>query len=88
MNKKESLQLLAEELRTYEGKSYFGLVQRIGENLIIERKGLNGASYQIEILTTWDSKPGGAIRVIASIDDGGWRALLPLTDSILKVPDE
>ncbi len=88
MHKKETIQLLAEELRIYEGRSYAELVQRIGENLVVERKGSNGASYQVEIQILWDSKPDGAIRVIASIDDGGWRAFLPLTDSILKTPGE
>lgn len=29
----------------------------------------------------------GAIRVIGSIDDGGWRAFRPLSDDFIRAPD-
>jgi len=35
----------------------------------------------------WDSLPDGNLRIMASIDDGGWRALLPLTESLIMKPD-
>jgi hypothetical protein len=38
----------------------------------------------VEIQTFWDSQPGGNVRVMGSIDDGGWRAFLPLSRSFIK----
>jgi hypothetical protein len=35
----------------------------------------------------WDDRPGGALRVLGTIDDGGWRALKPLCDDLLLAPD-
>ena len=32
-------------------------------------------------------RPGGNVRVIGSIDDGGWRAFVPLSDSFIKAAD-
>lgn len=30
---------------------------------------------------------GGAIRVMLSIDDGGWRSLIPVTESLIVETD-
>ena len=46
-----------------------------------------GREYQTEVNVLWDDRPGGNIRVIGSIDDGGLRAFAPLTDSFIKAPD-
>jgi len=43
--------------------------------------------YQVEVEVFWDDQREGVIRVIASIDDPGWRALTPLTDRVLVAPD-
>jgi hypothetical protein len=51
MNKQEARQLLGEELKAYQEKTYAELIS-------------------------------------LSIDDGGWRAFLPLTESILKELEE
>ena len=47
----------------------------------------SGTWYQGEVQMFWDDKPDGAIRVMASIDDGGWRAFVPLTDAFILAPD-
>ena len=47
----------------------------------------SGTWYQGGIQVFWDDKPDGAIRVMASIDDGGWRAFVPLTDDFILAPD-
>jgi hypothetical protein len=88
MNNQEARQLLREELSLYEEKNYADLVKLMGEELHSEKQGPSGTQYQIEILITWDSTPNGAIHVIGSIDDGGWRAFFPLTDGILKYPNK
>jgi hypothetical protein len=43
--------------------------------------------YQIEIEVFWDNQRGGNVRVMGSIDDGGWRAFMPLTRDFIKAPD-
>jgi hypothetical protein len=47
----------------------------------------SGTWYQGEVQVMWDDKPDGAIRVMASIDDGGCRAFVPLTDDFILAPD-
>ena len=49
--------------------------------------GESGANYQIEIDVLWDSAANKDLRIIGSIDDGGWRAFLPLTESLIMKPD-
>ena len=34
----------------------------------------------------WDDEPGGNVRVMVSIDDGGLRAFVPMTESFIKSP--
>ena len=48
--------------------------------------GVSGATYQVEIQFFWDDKHGQFIRVVGSIDEGGIRAFVPLTDSLLIPP--
>jgi hypothetical protein len=35
----------------------------------------------------WDGERGGNVRVISTIDDGGLRAFVPLSDSFIKAAD-
>jgi hypothetical protein len=42
----------------------------------------------VEVLALWDEgRPGGNLRVMVSIDDGGWRAFKPLTEDFIIAPD-
>jgi hypothetical protein len=47
----------------------------------------SGVNYQIELNVFWDSQPEKDLRIMGSIDDGGWRAFLPLTESLIMKPD-
>jgi hypothetical protein len=47
----------------------------------------SGVEYQIEIEASWDDQAAGHLRLVASIDDGGWRALAPITDGFVVAPD-
>ena len=49
--------------------------------------GPSGRSYQLEIQAWWDNRKGGDVRVMVSIDDGGWRAFKPLCDDFIMAPD-
>jgi hypothetical protein len=43
-------------------------------------------SWQLEVQVLWDDEPDGNIRVVVSIDDGGLRAFVPITESFVKSP--
>lgn len=47
----------------------------------------SGEEYQVEIEAYWDDEPADHLRLVASIDDGGWRTLAPLTDGFIVAPD-
>ena len=47
----------------------------------------SGKQYQVEIEFFWDGKPDKNIRVMGAIDDGGLRAMMPLTESFILSPD-
>ena len=87
MNKKEAKQIIQAELELFRAKSHAELVQMIdAEPITGERDGPGGKEYQIEIQAFWDDKPTGDIRVVGSVDDGGWRAFMPLTETFIKSP--
>ena len=87
MNKIEALSLLQGQLRPWRERSWAQLREGVNESHRVEVTGASGTWYQVEARVFWDNKPDGAIRVMASIDDGGWRALLPLNDDFILAPD-
>jgi hypothetical protein len=87
MDKKEAQALLTEQLGAYRRRSYVDLAASIGEVRSGEIASPSGREYQTEVNVLWDDRPDGNIRVIGSIDDGGFRAFAPLTDSFIKAPD-
>jgi len=87
MDKKEAKLIIQELLQALRDKPYSELVQMIDTKPITgERKGPSGTCYQIELQAIWDDKANGNIRVMGSIDDGGLRAFVPLTDDFIKSP--
>jgi hypothetical protein len=57
---------------------------------VVERSGVSGVSYTIEIEVFWDSplEPDRDLRVIASIDDGRFlSALFPLSSDFIMDPN-
>ena len=87
MNNIEAKLFLARELAKYAELPYDKLVASINHAEVINVRGESGVFYQIELSVCWDSKPDGDLRIMASIDDGGWHAFLPLTDSLIMKPD-
>ena len=85
MDRKEATALLSAKLDEYRQLTYDQLAARVGE--VPEVVGPSGVRYQMEIQFVWDDKSGGNVRVLGSIDDGGWRAFLPLCDSLLVTPE-
>lgn len=87
MNKREAKQLLANELAKWRHKSHAELASHIGRSHDTEVQNSSRKPYYLEIQVFWDDRPGDNIRVLGSIDDGGWRAIVPLTDDFILSPD-
>jgi hypothetical protein len=49
--------------------------------------GPSGARYRVALTAEWDDDPGGNLRVIGSIHDGGWRRFLPLVQAFIRARD-
>jgi hypothetical protein len=89
MDKKEAKQIIRAELEPFRAKPYWELVQMIdAEPATGECTGPSGKWYQTEIQVFWDGKPHGNLRVVGSIDDGGWRAFFPVCDGFVKSPSD
>jgi hypothetical protein len=89
MDHPEARRLLLQQLSKYRQMSYAELAALVGETEIGELAGESGTRYQFEIDFVWDSpkKPNDIVRVLGSIDDGGIRAFVPLTEGFLMAPD-
>ena len=87
MDKEKARAVLAEALRPYRAKSYAALRDFIGEIDVYQIANPDGPDFQIEIQAIWDGKPDSDIRVLGSIDDGGWSAFAPPSDSFAMAPD-
>ncbi|HYN06389.1 MAG TPA: hypothetical protein VES67_03270 [Vicinamibacterales bacterium] len=89
MDNTQAIHLLDEAMQEFRREPYRDLVTRIGQGPVTaERQGADAAQYQLEFSFVWDDRPGGNVRVIGSIDDGGWRAFVPVTRSFIKSADE
>ena len=86
MDKQETRSLLDGVISRLRTMTYADLRKYFDEeqNEVI---GPSGTEYQIETLAVWDRAPEGDLRIFVSIDDGGIRAIVPLTDGFIMRPD-
>ena len=87
MDRAEAKSILAKALTRFAARPYDELVASIKHAGVKNVMAESGVNYQVEINAFWDSKPDGDLRIVASIDDGGWHAFLPLTESLIMKPD-
>jgi hypothetical protein len=90
MNKAEAKEILAQELIHLQAKSFEDLQMYINSPEVTELIGASGVTYQIELEAFWDNprESNGALRIIASIDDGKFLStLLPLSADFIMDPD-
>ena len=87
MNKPEARMLLNQQMEHFRRLSYAELVVFLGEPQVDELIGPSGAHYTIEVQVLWDSQVDGDVRVMGAIDDGGWRAFMPLSTDFVMAPD-
>ena len=90
MDKSEAQKILSDQLAQFSSRSHSELAPLVASQHVeaCEVRGESGTTYQVEIQFFWDAQPGRAIRVAGSIDDGGIRAFVPLTVSLLIAPTE
>lgn len=90
MNKIEAQKILDEVLLNFRDKSYDELRNLMESPIVIEKNGVSGAFYVIEVEVFLDSpkKTDGNLRVVGSIDDGKFlSALRPLSSDFIVSPD-
>ncbi len=87
MDKAEARAVLEQALEPYKSKSHGELAALLGQVEAFEIAAANGARYQIEIEVHWDDAPGGDLRVMGAIDDGGLlTAFKPLCQDFIMTP--
>jgi hypothetical protein len=88
MDKAEAQRILRDQLARFSSRNHAQLAplaeSRRAETFVV--RGESGATYQVEVQFVWDGQPGGTVRMIGSIDDGGVRAIFPLTETLLVSP--
>lgn len=88
MNTEEATALVRQQLMEYRRMAYVDLCRLVDMRLpTLVLKGASGAEYQVVVQLHWEGKRGGDIRVIGLIDDGGWRAFVPLSQDFITGPN-
>ncbi|HEU4450134.1 MAG TPA: hypothetical protein VFR63_09185 [Gaiellaceae bacterium] len=88
MDDDEARRILRDEVSKLRAQSYAELRDALLDSpRTFEVVGESGTRYQVEAEAIWDGGRGGDLRVLAAVDDGGWRALKPLTESFIVASD-
>ncbi|MDQ6711831.1 MAG: hypothetical protein M3Z28_01385 [Candidatus Dormibacteraeota bacterium] len=87
MDKAEARQLLEAALAELRAKSWSELERLIGAPDAYSVQGKSGTRYQMEKQAFWDDKKGEDLRVMVSIDDGGWRSMFPMSVDFIMAPN-
>ena len=83
MDKTEARLVLQQQVARYRKLSQADLLHLLEATEAFECSSPSGAVYQIEVEAMWDNESKRELRVMACIDDGGWRALRPLCDDFI-----
>ncbi len=90
MDKPEALKILQSEFIKLRTKSFAELTAMLGQTMVYKVPGPSGVDYQVDVQVFWDNprQPGGNIRVLVAIDDGGFiSSLNPLSMDFIMSPD-
>jgi hypothetical protein len=85
LNRKEARSILVQtkdELRRLPYAELVGLVRN--KTSVV---GPSGATYIVEVETFFDRPEEINVRVLISVDDGGWSAFVPMTDDFIIASD-
>ena len=87
MSDDEAKGILNAEFLKLRASSYPDLVELLADKKVeSELTGLSGETYHLELEGFWDDESHSDLRIVASVDDGGLRLLLPFTDSFTISP--
>jgi len=79
--------IIEQKLKELRKTSYVALVKLVGQVSCERVNGLDGAEYQVETETRWDSKWGGDIRVVVAVDGPGASSFRPPTGTFIMSAD-
>lgn len=89
MNTEDATTVVRQELMKYRRMPYIELCSLVDTRLpTLVIKGASGAEYQVVIRVHWEGKRGGDIRIVGLIDDGGWRAFVPLSEDFITCSND
>ncbi len=88
MNREQAQSILSAEVERLREVGYEELVSRLlDKQETFERVAPDGTRYRVEVQGLWDDVASGNLRVFVNVDDGGWRAFVPLSDGFVRAPD-
>ena len=88
VDKEEAAEILARHIAELRRLRYAELLQFLDKPQATDVVHPSGRRYQMETEVFWDGRPGENLRISVAIDDGGWRALMPMTYGFIKTPDD
>ena len=86
MNKEEAVAVLDQHLAEFIRRPYAELAAIVDQPQGTDAVSPSGTAYQIEFNVFFDSGAKRDLRIVGSIDDGGWRAFMPLTKTEIMQP--
>jgi hypothetical protein len=87
MNREIARVLIDQKLNELRRFSYRELLTLIDRSSNSSLKGKDDVEYQLEVQAFWDTKKDGNIRVMVTVDDGGGRAIAPLSGDFIITPE-
>jgi hypothetical protein len=88
MDKAEAAAVARDRIAELRRLSWAELRKRyLGNAETIEVDGPCGVTYQVKTHAVWDGGDEGDLRVFVEVDDGGWRAFVPLGEDFIVSPD-
>lgn len=87
MDRAEAATVLREYLDRYRDQSHAELQRLFQAPVATEVLASSGKRYQVLVQASWEAKPGGALRVVVGVDDGGWQRFTPLVEEFTVEPE-
>jgi hypothetical protein len=87
MDRDEARDLLEAQIEEWRLRPYADLSREVGRWRRFETTGPSGEHYEGHIQVFWQGLAHGPVKVIGSIDDGGWRTFVPVIMDFTVTPD-
>jgi hypothetical protein len=87
MDRDEARDLLEAQIEEWRLRPYADLSREVGRWRRFETTGPSGEHNEGHIQVFWQGLAHGPVKVIGSIDDGGWRTFVPVIMDFTVTPD-